>query len=239
MSPAPFGPGELLEFDIDALGAKAGTMRMQVLMRKGQTMPLEVKVETNTFFSKVLKVTATALSTLSTQTLRPVRYREDATENNVHRLADVSFHRPGKPRLTSTIDGNTITSELESGNDVADVAGAIHLLRAIPLKSGQAVCFDVYGIRRIWRVWGTVQPREHVSTPLGEFEAWHVVGRAARRDLPQLQREIHVWISDDSRRLPLAALGIIDLGAVRATLKAVARPGERSSRAEHRGNINW
>ncbi|HEY1086603.1 MAG TPA: DUF3108 domain-containing protein, partial [Archangium sp.] len=31
MNPIPFGPGETLEFDIDALGARAGTMTMQAL----------------------------------------------------------------------------------------------------------------------------------------------------------------------------------------------------------------
>ena len=60
--------------------------------------------------------------------------------------------------------------------------------------------FDVYGIRRMWRVWGTVAPREHVSLPVGEFDAWHLAGQAARLDIPQARREVHVWISDDVRR---------------------------------------
>jgi hypothetical protein len=50
---------------------------------------------------------------------------------------------------------------------------------------------------------------------------------------------VHVWISDDERRLPLAALGMIDLGAVRATLKGVSRPGEKNTRAENKGNLKW
>ena len=98
---------------------------------------------------------------------------------------------------------------------------------------------DVYGIRRVWRVWGTVQKREHVSLPVGEFEAWHLAGEAARTDMPDARREIHVWLSDDSRRLPLAALGMIDLGAVRATLVNITRPGDKPQRAENKGNLTW
>ncbi len=239
MSPAPFGPGELLEFDIDALGARAGTMTMQTLPMHDGILPLEVDVETNTFFSKVRRVTGVAKSELSAKTLRSGHYFEDARENEIHRVADVTFKKNKTAHVVSTIDGRTWQEDLHWGNDVTDVASAIHLLRAIPVKEGTHLCMDVYGIRRIWRVWGTVLPREHVSLPIGEFEAWHLVAQAARLDMPDARREVHVWVSDDARRLPLAALGMIDLGAVRATMKAFSRPGEKSTRAENKGNIKW
>jgi hypothetical protein len=54
-----------------------------------------------------------------------------------------------------------------------------------------------------------------------------------------MRREVHVWISDDPRRLPLAAVGSIDLGAVRATLSAVARPGEKRLEAQGKEDLKW
>lgn len=239
MSPIPFGPGETLEFDLDALGARAGTMTMRALPIRDGVLPLEVAVETNTFFSKVRRVKGTAKSNLSPLTLRPSRYFEDARENDIHRVAEVTFQKNKTAKLVSTINGQTWNEELRWGNDVSDVAGAIHLLRAIPMKEGQFLCFDVYGIRRIWRVWGTVLPREHVSMPVGEFETWHLAGEAAPLNLPDARREMHVWISDDARRLPLAAMGVMDFGAVRATMKAFTRPGEKANRAENKANIKW
>ncbi|MDP1829886.1 MAG: DUF3108 domain-containing protein [Archangium sp.] len=239
MNPIPFGPGETLEFDVDALGARAATMTMQTLPIRDGVLPLEVAVETNTFFNKVRKVKGIAKSDLSPKTLRPSRYFEDAFENDIHRIADVTFKKNKSAKLVSTINGQTYSEDMRWGNDVADVAGAIHLLRAIPMKEGQFLCFDVYGIRRIWRVWGTVLPREHVSMPVGEFDTWHLAGEAAPLNLPDARREMHVWISDDAKRLPLAALGMIDFGAVRATMKAYSRPGESSTRAENKANIKW
>jgi hypothetical protein len=240
MQPLPFGPGEVLDYDIDALGAKAGTMTMRALPTRDGVLPIETQVQTNTFFSKVRRVVGTARSELSLKTLRSQRYVEDARENETHRIADVSFKGQKAVKLVSTIDGHTYQPVmLGYGNDVTDVGGAVHLLRALPLKEGQRLCFDVYGIRSIWRVWGTVKPREDVSTALGEFKAWHLAGEAARLDMPQLRREVHVWVSDDARRLPLAALGMIDLGAVRATLKSYSRPGEKTVKAENKGDIKW
>lgn len=243
LRPLPFATGETLEFDIDALGAQAGTMVARVLPPKkvGQ-LSIEVSVETNSFFSKVRRVRGTGTSTVEAKTLRPLRYLEESRENDVHRTADVTF-TPGRvARLVSTTQGRSSTSELRWGRDVADVASAIFVLRSLPFRAGQRLCLDVYAIRRMWRVWGTVLPPEPASVPLGEYEAWHLAGEAARLDAPdalELRREVHVWVSDDTKRLPLAVLGTIDLGTVRATLKAFERPGEKSSRVEPRGNLTW
>jgi len=78
-----------------------------------------------------------------------------------------------------------------------------------------------------------------VSLPLGEFNAWHLSGTAVRLDKPSMTREVHVWISDDERRLPLAALGTIDLGAVRATLSSYSRPGEKTRQAQGKEQLKW
>ncbi len=239
MRPLPFGPGETLEFDIDAMGARAGTMTMHTMSQRDGILPVKVMVETNSFFSKVRSVKGVAQTELSLKTLRPLRYSEDARENGIQRGAEVTFKKNKSATLLNSFNGKTFAEELRWGNDISDVAGAIPLLRAIPLKAGQHLCFDVYGIRRIWRVWGTVLPREHVSLPMGEFEAWHMAGEAARLDLPHLRRQVHVWVSDDEKRLPLAALGTIDLGAVRATLKSVFRRGEKPTRTEPKGDIKW
>ncbi|MFT3707299.1 MAG: DUF3108 domain-containing protein [Archangium sp.] len=249
IAPVPFTPGETLDFDVDALGARAASMTMQVLPLRDGVMPLEVSVETNTFFSKVRRVKGVGKSYLNPKTLRPVRYFEEAQENEIHRVADVSFKK-NAARLVSDItwpaeggngkeQKNHWEGDLRFGNDVADVAGVVHLLRSMPMKEGTKLCVDVYGIRAIWRVWGTIKPREHVSIPLGEFETWHLAGEAARLDIPNQRREVHVWVTDDARRLPLAALGMIDLGAVRATLKAYSRPGEKSVRAQSKADIKW
>jgi hypothetical protein len=239
-TPLAFQSGETLDYDLDAMGAKAGRMTMKVLPLKDGALPIEVSAETNTFFSKVRKVKGSGTSYMNPRTLRPVRYVEDATEDNVHRVADVAFHpRDKRVHLVSTIDGSTNQWDMGWANDGLDVAGTIYVLRQLPFKDGLKVCFDAYGIRRMWRTWGRVVGKEHISMPVGEFDAWHIEGVAARTDLPEQRREIHVWITDDPRRLPLAALGAIDLGTVRATLTGFNRPGDKQNRAEPKGNLKW
>jgi hypothetical protein len=179
--PMAFGPGETLDYDLDALGMTAGTMTMRVLSLKDGAVPIEIRAESNTFFSKVRKVTGTATSWLDPRTLHPRRYLEDAIEGTVHRVADVKFTPANKvAHLISTIDGARAEADLPYASEGLDVAGTIYLLRQLPFKEGMPICFDAYGIRRIWRVWGKVVGREHASLPVGEFEAWHIQAEAAR-----------------------------------------------------------
>jgi len=120
--------------------------------------------------------------------------------------------------------------------DGLDYVGGIFLFRGIPLKVGESFCFDSYSLKRMWRVEGKVEAREHVSVPAGEFEAFHLAG-VARSYTGNLKREIHVWISDDAQRLPLAAVGVVELGPVRAMLTDVQRPDLRIG--PDRSSLEW
>lgn len=238
-TPFAFPVGEILEFDLDAMGAEAGKMTLRVLPRRDGRIPIEVKAQTNTFFSKVRRVKATAMSYLHPKTLRPDRYIEDAVENEVAKYAEVSF-RPESRRvlLDYRIGTRGGKRQFRLAKEAFDPAGAIYLLRQLPLKEGMPLCFDAYGIRTMWRVFGHVVGKEQVSLKLGEFEAWHLQGEAVRLDDPRWRREIHLWISADERRLPLAAVGVIDLGAVRATLTGFSRP-EGGKKAKGAESMKW
>ncbi|HEX8435991.1 DUF3108 domain-containing protein [Archangium sp.] len=239
-SPFAFAPGEMLEFDLDAMGANAGKMTMQVQKKTDSALPVQIKVQTNSFFSKVRRVDATAVSYLHPKTLRTSRYTEDAMENESRRTVDVAFNtKDRKVRVEYVSRGKPGRNDYSYDHEGLDVGGAIYMMRQLPMKEGLPLCFDVYGVRRMWRMTATVVKREHVSLPLGEFEAWHLSGTAVRLDKPSMTREVHVWISDDERRLPLAAVGSIDLGAVRATLTSYSRPGEKAKQAQGKEQLKW
>ncbi len=241
-TPISFMPGELLEFDLDALGAQAGKMTMKVQRPDKGTLPVQIEAQTNTFFSKVRRVKGTGISYLHPRTLKPSRYTEDSTENEVRRTVDVAFGPKDRSVKVDYVIGTQKPGHYDYtyDKDGLDVAGTIYLLRQLPMKEGMSLCFDVYGIRRLWRLNGSVVKREHISLPIGQFDAWYLTGTAVRLDKPTQKREIHLWISDDARRLPLVAVGTLDLGAVRATLTAYTRPGEQEKRApKGKEELKW
>lgn len=240
MKPLSFMPGESLEFELDAMGASAGTLKIRVLPKRADSLPIEVTAQTNTFFSKVRRVKATATSYLNPTTLRPNRYTEDAVENEISKYADVIFKQKEKAvTLAYKYAGRDGRRSFKLAKDGFDPAGAIFLLRQLPMKEGMPVCFDAYGIRSMWRVSGKIVGKEHVSLKVGEFDAWHLQGQAVRLDDPRWHREIHLWVTADERRLPLAALGMMDLGVVRATLVAFSRPEGKTSSRKGANSLKW
>ena len=234
-----FPVGEVLEYDLDALGAEAGKLTLKVLPKQSEALPVEVTARTNPFFAKVRRVKATATSYLHPRTLRPKRYVEDATENEVVRYADVSFKPESRQvNLDYRIADRPGKKVFRYAQEALDPVSAIFLLRQLPLAEGTSLCFDSYGIRSMWRVHGQVVGKEHVSLKVGEFDAWHLRGEAVRIDQPRSRREIHLWVSADERRLPLAAVGVMDVGAVRATLTRYARP-DGTKRAAGKETLKW
>jgi hypothetical protein len=238
--PFAFSAGEVLEYDVDAMGAQAGKLTFRVLPVKDGKLPISAMAETNTFFSKIRKVEGGGTSYLNPKTLRPVHYMEDGVESGIPKTADVRF-LPNERRVRAqyTVGQKSGKSEFSYAHEALDLVGAVSLLRQVPLKKGTSVCFDAYAIRRLWRVYGKVEGKENVSLPLGDFKAWHLSGRAVRKDDFRVQREVHLWISDDGKRLPLVAVGAIDLGAVRATLKSYVRPRERAAYGQGTETLKW
>jgi hypothetical protein len=240
-APFSFVGGELLEYELDAYGiAQAGKLTMKVLPMRDGKWPIEVKAQTNTLFSKVRRVNGLATSYLDSQTLHSVRYVEDATENDLRKHTAVSFSpKDHKVLVDYKIGNHSGQNQFRSASIAFDPAAIVYVMRQLPLKQGSTFCADIYGIRRLWRLSVKVEAREHVSLAIGEFEAWHLSGTVVRLDDHRLRRDVHLWISDDSRHLPLAMLGAIDLGAVRARLTAFSRPGDKDVRAQGKETLKW
>ncbi len=246
--PPPFHAGEQLRYDIDVIGVRAGQMSFEVL--KGVTGATEtsvrVRAESNTFFDKVRRVKAEAVANLRARDLHPITFQEDLSEGGVNRTAKIAFPPPGGKQIElewrTKANGSTATTGSSRHGvvgDALDYVSAMYLLRALPLKVGAAFCFDSYAMRRMWRVVGKVEAREHLSTPVGEFQAFRLRGVATRPGSgPLASRQVHIWISDDAQRIPLVAVGIIDLGPVRATISGVQRPDFRPDLAPEKP-LEW
>lgn len=233
----PFPAGERLRFELDAMGAKAGEMTMQVLPLEGGLMPIRVEAETSTFLRSLRNVKGQATTWVDPERLTPRRYAETSRDDDVQRRYQVTFSEDSAA-VGWSFNGRKGRNVLSLPQTTYDVAGITYLARRLPLKDGQSLCLDLYGVRRIWRLWGTVT-REKVNHPLGTFTAYRFSGEAARRDRPTVRREVHLWISDDDRRLPLAAVGTVNAGAVRATLVGYERPGEQARRLDDPRTLKW
>jgi len=224
----PWSDTERLHYDVDVMGALAGKLVLLAHPPRdvlgSRHVVVRAMAASNSFFSKIRAIRGRASSTLDADTFRPIRYQEETQEGPHERSAVVRFEKEKGLRVVAVDykrDGRAGKKRFPHPHEAFDPLSAFYALRTMDLAEGQEICFDAYGIRHHWRVSGTVKAVETVKVPAGVFQAYRLEGRAYRVDDPRRSREIHVWISADEKRLPLAALSVIDLGPVRAQLRQI------------------
>lgn len=224
----PWSPGEKLAYDIDVMGAYAGKLSLVALPAVGtgrsKEYPLRALAATNSFVSQMKRFRGRATSYVRSRDLHPRRYQEESNEGGLIRTADVVFGKRDEDRRVTvqwTRDKRKGKRVQRYAHDAFDPIAAAYYLRAIDVAPGQALCFDTYGLRYLWRVFGTVKGIETVTVPAGTYQAYHFAGTAVRIDNPQRHREVHLWMQADGSRLPLAGTMAMSFGPVRAQLVAV------------------
>jgi len=224
--PRPFRTGESLGYALDLLGVvSAGTVELEVErpMSAGKVIPLRARARTLAEVATLRKLTAVALSWVDAATLRPERFRDESDEGGVHRSSDTRLRPPGPEVVIASETGEKKgESRFERRGEVLDAVSAIYLLRAARLAPGDRLCFDGVGRGRYWRIEATVAGgKEPVETPAGKFDTFRVDLVARRADAEAKAHEIHLWFSDDARRLLVAAVADLDVGPARVTLTSV------------------
>jgi hypothetical protein len=222
--PPPWATGESASYDLSLFGLmKAGTIDLAVErpMPGGKVIPLRARARTDASVSNMLSLTAVGFSWVDARTLLPERYREEAEEDGVHKVSDTRLTPPGPAiEMAFQIGGRGSTAQFPRQGAVLDAISAVYALRAAKLSPGDRLCFDLLARGRVWRVSGTVAAKlEKLDTVVGKLETVRIDARASLADRPQdPERQMHVWLSTDARRLFVAAVGDIDLGPVRVTL---------------------
>jgi hypothetical protein len=227
--PAPWRTGESLALDLDLLGAvRAGSLALQVErpMSGGRVVPLRALAKSTAAVGNVRRITALALSWVDARTLLPERTLVESEEDGVRRSSDVRFDPAAAQVLIQNRTGEKETrTAIPRERTTLDVVAALYYLRAARLAPGDRFCLDAIAFGRLWRVDGTVADHsERVETPAGTFKAIRIDLAGRRADKPEIRREVHLWLSDDARRLPVAAVGEIDLGPVKALLARIGGP---------------
>jgi hypothetical protein len=204
---------------------KAGTLQIAVErpISGGAIIPLRARAKTDASVRNVKKIAGVGLSWIDAKLLLPERYREESDEGGVHRMTDAKL----LPATREVVIEQRLRSRdarlvVRRDGDVLDPLSALFRFRAARLTPGARFCFDLIGHGRYWRVEATVAPeRDRVDTGAGAFDTIRIDAVARRKDRKGAARPLHLWLSADARRIPVAAVTEVELGPVRATLASM------------------
>lgn len=110
----------------------------------------------------------------------------------------------------------------EEGQSVAmpmDEDAFIYFLRTIPLEVGKTYSFNRYYHLDRNPIVVTVERREHIKVPAGEFDALVVKPRINSKGLFSDSRDTEIWLSDDSARTIVRLKSKLPVGTLSLDLK--------------------
>jgi len=210
--------GERLTYSVTALaGGRRGSCVLSATSQ-GQGLELAAEGQLSVPFANVR---GSAHSSVGPQTLKPRRFQDELDSDGVHRTSHGDMERPGLAFRVEWANGSSrgMNAFVKAGS-VFDAVSAIYYLRSMDLAPGAGFCFDTAAGSRYWRLSGhRAGGEERVDTPAGSFQAIRLEAVATRADDASVRYPVRLWISTDSRRLPLALEVGTAIGTVRAALE--------------------
>jgi hypothetical protein len=156
---------------------------------------------------------------------------------NAHSLAYELNQRHGKrkkrrelifdhaqQKVLYTSDGAKETVDMQG--HVQDALSSLYYLRTLEdLSVGKKIVIGIHDGGKNWDVEVHVLGKEKVTTPVGEFPAIKIKTYPKYEGVFMHKGEIYMWLTDDSRRIPVLMKSTISIGSIVATLTELKAAG--------------
>jgi hypothetical protein len=212
---------EKLVYEVSWSGVKAGRAVQEVSQRDGELALLYTVRSSgwiNTFFpiddrSEALLAPAAPGERVGLPRLFRERISEGKTRTHKEAVLD-------QQRLT--VETKDFLKHSEKSDLITprtfDTLSCIYFIRASELVPGKPVSFDVYDLKRLWSAQVHVVRHEEVHTPVGRFPTVVVRAQLSAPGMQPRNDYMTVWLSDDSRRIPVKLSVKLKVGEFTATL---------------------
>jgi len=227
----PFAIGETLTYDVSMTRfVTAGTATLTVRERRATgggraAYYLVAEARPSSFVERLYHVYYKAESLMDTETLRPSLATIYSDERGRTRRRLMRF-RPGDVAdYEVQLRSNPPTrSEFKTQPSSLDPLSALYVLRTMPLRPGQTTNVPFANNGKNYRLRVTVAGREQVSTGLGQLPALKVTPLIQdEKGQPATTRNLTLWLSDDTRRLPLRMEVDLPVGSFALTLASARK----------------
>ncbi|MCI0491263.1 MAG: DUF3108 domain-containing protein [Blastocatellia bacterium] len=214
----PFVVGERLNYDVswsDFIVAGELTIetkaRGQFDGREGFHVSLKAE-SVGLVKAVVYKVEEVYESYIDATTLKPFRAEKHSRRGKKRKETSVTMNQ--KRHVAHLTDGRKI----EIPPDTYDVAALLYALRAIDLTQGKAQTFTMLDNDKLMTVQVEPEANEKLTTRTGKYNVVRVSAKTVEGRKTDDSFKIRLYITNDSRRLPVLFTADMSWGEVRAEL---------------------
>jgi hypothetical protein len=225
--PVPFQPGEVLEYDIGwSSYVTAGTATITVKEKKPSYNSVAYYIvaegRPTPLLSKLYTLYYKADTLIDAFTLLPQRGSLYVEEGKRHRMKTTTFDQTTK-HATYEVQSSTHAEKAFSiPGFTQDALSALYVLRSIPMKPSDKFNMPVTDAGDVYKVQMQVMGSETMKTALGTLSALKIVPLITTEPGKKPPSGITIWISEDSRHLPVKIEAPLTLGTFVITLRKAA-----------------
>jgi uncharacterized protein DUF3108 len=210
--------GEKLTFAISVLGASGGELTLsarETELDGRAAYKFELSAISGEFLSKIFLVRDYLASWVDPKTFRSLRFEKHTVEGKRVRDDLIEFDYS---RKMATRDGKPIPIE----ESTLDSLSSVYYIRLLDLDRGEPIPLTVVS-KRLFPLSVVVQGRETIKTPAGTFKTIRVEPRSESEGLIGKGRNLLLWLTDDSRKMPVQLKSKLKVGTLLGKLKAVEK----------------
>lgn len=219
-----FSIPEKLQYDLTWSGIKTGYAVLEVT-QKGEEIQLISRANTLAWASLFYIVDDTVVSTIRKDNFKgaggfvgvPLNYRIRIHEGRQQRDKEfIMDHVSGKVACI-----NYLTKERKEfgiNEFTLDPLSTFYFIRTLPLEVGNSVFIDVFDSDKLYKAEVKVLRREVLETPAGRFRTLLIKPVIKSEGIFFRKGDIFIWLTDDSRKIPVMMKTRISVGTVKAIL---------------------
>ncbi|MFZ7126119.1 MAG: DUF3108 domain-containing protein [Desulfobacterales bacterium] len=213
----PFAPGERLAYEILWETVPAGHAAIQVCpMEEKDGVPIHhfaVEIRTNPAIDRLYRVRGRIDGWADLSINRSLKLVNDMKAGGKPKQFEVDFDWDQSRALYRRNEERKNRS-IPLEESTLDLVSALYFARSQPLREGMRISRTVNNGKRMYRMTAEVFGRETITVDGSQWEAFRIAprivklnGRSRRRPI-----DLQVWISADTRRLPLRVVAKLPLG---------------------------
>lgn len=149
--------------------------------------------------------------------LLPTNYHIRTREGRHRKDKEIIFDRSsGKAVYIDHLEDEKKEAEVPHG--VHDPLSSFYLVRTMDLEVGESVYVPVFDSKRLWNVEVQVLRKEKVEVDAGTYDTIVIKPLMKSEGIFSSKGDIHIWLTDDERRMPVLLRSEVAVGSIDAEL---------------------
>jgi hypothetical protein len=218
-SPSVLWKGERLVFQLSWFGIPAGTAVVEAsdagYLQGKRMYGISAVTASNQFIDAFYPVRDGIYSFIFADTLASYKFMVHQEEGTYRSDKEIIFDYV-KRKAIFTKNGDVSVYDIPAF--VSDSLSAYYYFRTKELMVGKHITIDVFDDKQLWQVEVQILGKERIQTPAGTFNTFLTKPLLKFEGIFQRKGDVYIWITDDSRKMPVRMKSKIIIGSINADL---------------------